>query len=233
MIKNYYKQSKQQSYISTQKKGSEFHQNQRSKSKSPGPNKHQAQPKQSNSNLTSHYKMAIGEFKYFQECFPEEYTILSINNEIFFEKDIIKCKQKDSQLNTTLEGSSDEDQTLIQDYTLQTSFNPINQTQYQHSSRFVYSNRERIFQERRTSLSSSQANTQVLCREAYIVDTTVNYKVAKGEYLIEYYCVTNTTNEIGKSIIIIYTVFQIIYSEIIQIFYHLFFIQTLVNDNFL
>ncbi|CAD8159400.1 unnamed protein product [Paramecium octaurelia] len=228
MIKNYYKQSKQQSWNSTQKRGSEFHQNQRSKSKSPGPNKCKTQSKLNNSNLTTYYKMAIGEFKYYQECFPEEYTILSINNEILFEKDIIKCKQKDSQLNTTLEGSSDEDQTQIQDFTLRTSFNPINQTQYQHSFRFVYSNRERIFEERRTSLSSSKPHTQVLCREAYIVDTTVNYTVAKGEYLIEYYCITNTTNEFGKSIIVIYIVFQNIYSGI-----HIFLIQSLLNVNFL
>ncbi|CAD8143963.1 unnamed protein product [Paramecium pentaurelia] len=156
MIKNYYKQSRQQSYLQTQKKASEFNCNQKSKSKSPGPIRQKNQPKQSNSNIKSKYKMATGELKYFQECFPDEYTIFSINNEIYFQKDIINCKQKDSQLNTTLEGSSDEDQTKLQEFTLQTSFNPANFTQYQYSSRFAYSNREKIFEERKTSLSPLQ-----------------------------------------------------------------------------
>ncbi|CAD8045753.1 unnamed protein product [Paramecium primaurelia] len=162
MIKNYYKQSRQQSYLSTQKKASEFKGNQKSKSKSPGPIRQKNQPKQSNSNIKSNYKMATGELKYFQECFPDEYTIFSINNEIYFQKDIINCKQKDSQLNTTLEGSSDEDQTKLQEFTLQTSCNPANFTQYQHSSRFVYSNREKIFEERKTSLSPLQRS--LYCR---------------------------------------------------------------------
>ncbi|CAD8134675.1 unnamed protein product [Paramecium octaurelia] len=156
MIKNYYKQTRQQSYVSSQKRGCDFHCNSKYQSKSITPNKLRVQSKQSNQNLKSKFRIPKGEQKYFQECFPEEYTIFSINNEIYFEKDIIKCKQKDSQLNTTLEGSSDEDPTQLQDFTLQASFNPLHYTQHQHSSRFVYSNRERIFEERRTSLSPMQ-----------------------------------------------------------------------------
>ncbi|CAD8050319.1 unnamed protein product [Paramecium sonneborni] len=152
MIKNYYKQSRQ----SSQKKPCEFHCNSKSQSKSPTQNKSKTTQKQSNEIFRSKYTMPKGELKYYKECFPEEYTIFSINNEINFEKDIIKCKQKDSQLNTTLEGSFDEDQCQLQDFTLQASFNPMPYTQHQHSSRFVYQKRERIFEERRTSLSPLQ-----------------------------------------------------------------------------
>ncbi|CAD8051500.1 unnamed protein product [Paramecium sonneborni] len=156
MINNYYKQSRQQSYQSSQKRAQELNRKSKPQSKSPTQTKSKAQQMYSNKKHTLQYTLPKGESKYYQECFPQEYTIFSLNNEIYFEKDIIKCKQKDSQPNTTFEESSDEDQIQPQDFTLLASFNPIPNTQPANSSRFVYSNRERIFQERRTSLSPLQ-----------------------------------------------------------------------------